>query len=107
MLAHVKDGDYGNAWLKQNSAGSGAWSLRSWRASESVALDANPNHPQPPSVKRLLILHRPDPSAQLLLLQKGDVDIAAPWGRTSSPASATTRTTTAPPPARPASTTWR
>jgi peptide/nickel transport system substrate-binding protein len=73
---HVKDGDYGNAWLKQNSAGSNAWVLRSWRASESVALDANPNYPAPPSVKRLLILHRPDPSAQLLLLQKGDVDIA-------------------------------
>ena len=27
-------------------------------------------------MKRLLILHRPDPSAQLLLLQKGDIDIA-------------------------------
>ena len=76
VMTHVKDDDWGNAWLKQNSAGSGAWSLRSWRASESVALDANPNYPAPPSVKRLLILHRPDPSAQLLLLQKGDVDIA-------------------------------
>ena len=81
VMEKAKDGDYGNAWLKQNSAGSGAWSVRSWRASESVALDANPNNPNPPSVKRLLILHRPDPSAQLLLLQKGDVDIA----RTLSP----------------------
>jgi peptide/nickel transport system substrate-binding protein len=76
VMQHVKDNDYGNAWLKQNSAGSNAWVLRSWKASESVALDANPNYPTPPSVKRLLILHRPDPSAQLLLLQKGDVDIA-------------------------------
>ena len=76
VLQHVKDNDYGNAWLKQNSAGSNAWTLRSWRASESVALDANPNYPAPATVKRLLILHRPDPSAQLLLLQKGDVDIA-------------------------------
>ena len=75
-MQHAANGDYGNAWLKQNSAGSNAWSLRSWRASESVALDANPNFPAPPSVKRLLILHRPDPSAQFLLLQKGDVDIA-------------------------------
>jgi len=76
LLQHVANDDYGNAWLKQNSAGSNAWVVRSWRASESVALDANPNYPTPPSVKRLLILHRPDPSAQLLLLQKGDVDIA-------------------------------
>ena len=81
VMAKAAGDDWGNAWLKQNSAGSGAWSLRSWRASESVALDANPNHPAPPSVKRLLILHRPDPSAQLLLLQKGDIDIA----RTLSP----------------------
>ncbi len=73
---HIAGDDWGNAWLKSNSAGSNAWVLRSWRASESVALDANPNHPNPPSVKRLLILHRPDPSAQLLLLQKGDIDIA-------------------------------
>ena len=42
VLAHVQGDDFGNAWLKQNSAGSGPWALRSWRASESVALDANP-----------------------------------------------------------------
>ena len=41
-----------------------------------MALDANPNHPSAPKLKRLLILHRPDPSAQLLALQKGDIDIA-------------------------------
>ncbi len=76
VMSHAKDNDLGNGWLKTNSAGSGPWALRSWRASESVALDANPNHPSPPKVKRLLILHRPDPSAQLLALQKGDVDIA-------------------------------
>ena len=68
--------DWGNAWLKQNSAGSGAWSVRAWRASESVTLEANPNNPAPPSVKRLIIRHVADPSVQLLLLQKGDIDIA-------------------------------
>ena len=76
VMSHVKDGDLGNAWLKTNSAGSGAWTLRAWRASESVSLDANPNHPVAPKSKRMLILHRPDASAQLLALQKGDVDIA-------------------------------
>ncbi len=76
VMSKASGDDFGNGWLKQNSAGSGAWMVRSWRASESVALDANPNNPAPPSVKRLLILHRPDPSAQLLLLQKGDIDIA-------------------------------
>lgn len=76
VMAREQNGDYGNAWLKQNSAGSGAWVLRSWRASESVGLEANPKHPSPPTVKRLVIRHVPDPSVQLLLLQKGDADIA-------------------------------
>ena len=76
VMSHEKNGDMGNDWLKTNSAGSGPFSLRAWRASESVALDANPNAATPPKVKRVLILHRPDSSAQLLALQKGDVDIA-------------------------------
>ena len=75
-LAHEKDGDFGNGWLKTNSAGSGPWVLRSWRASEQVSLERNPNHPAGSAAKRLIILHRPDRSAQLLALQKGDVDIA-------------------------------
>ena len=76
VMSHAQKDDMGNGWLKTNSAGSGQWALRAWRASESVALDANPNHPSAPKTKRLLILHRPDSSAQLLALQKGDVDIA-------------------------------
>lgn len=76
VMSHAEKDDLGNGWLKTNSAGSGPWALRAWRASESVALDANPNYPAPAKTKRLLILHRPDTSAQLLALQKGDVDIA-------------------------------
>ena len=76
VMSHEEKGDLGNGWLKTNSAGSGGWTLRAWRASESVSLDANPNHPVQPKSKRMLILHRPDSSAQLLALQKGDVDIA-------------------------------
>lgn len=76
VAAHEQNNDFGNAWLKQNSAGSGAWTLRAWRPNESVTLEANPNNPAPPSIKRIVILHRPDSAAQLLLLQKGDIDIA-------------------------------
>ena len=76
VMSHAQGDDLGNGWLKTNSAGSGPWVLRAWRASESVALDANPNHPTPAKAKRMLILHRPDSSAQLLALQKGDIDIA-------------------------------
>lgn len=75
-LANAKDGDMGNGWLKTNSAGSGPFQVKSWKASESVTLEANPNSTIKAYAKRLIIRHIPDPSAQLLSLEKGDIDIA-------------------------------
>ena len=75
-LANAKDGDMGNAWLKTNSAGSGPYQLKSWKASEAVSLETNPHSTVKPYTKRLIIRHIPDPSAQLLSLQKADIDIA-------------------------------
>ena len=77
VLAHEKDGDLGYAWLKTNSAGSGPFQLRGWKPNESVILDANPDYRLgPPRLKRVVIRHVPEPGAQRLLLEKGDVDIA-------------------------------
>lgn len=76
VMSHEKDGDFGNAWLKTNSAGSGPFMIRTARASELVALDANPHHPNAGGIKRIIIRHTPDPSVQLLLVQKGDADVA-------------------------------
>src|SRR5262249_44215877 len=76
-LEHEQNGDLGNAWLKANSAGSGPFSLRSWKANESVVLDANPSYRGgPPALKRVIVRHIPEPAAQRLLLEKGDIDIA-------------------------------
>jgi len=74
VLAHQQGNDLGIAWLKTNSAGSGDWVVRSWKAGESVALDANPAAKS--AIRRLLIRHVADPSAQMLLLRGGDADIA-------------------------------
>jgi len=74
-----KDGlnhDWGNAWLRTNSAGSGPFVLRSYRASEIVSLDANPNADPAPRLKRVVVRHVTDPSVQMLLIQRGDIDIA-------------------------------
>ncbi len=77
VMAKAAGDDLGNAWLKSgNSAGSGPFQLRQWRASENVTMEPNPNHPSPPRLRRLVILHRPDTSAQLLGLQRGDIDVA-------------------------------
>ena len=76
-MARAQGNDMGNAWLKAgNTAGSGPFQIRQWRASETVALEPNPYSPEAPKLRRLVVLHRPDPSAQLLGLQRGDIDIA-------------------------------
>ncbi|SLM61310.1 Dipeptide-binding ABC transporter, periplasmic substrate-binding component (TC 3.A.1.5.2) [Dickeya aquatica] len=75
-LANQQNNDWGNQWLKQNSAGSGPFSLVSWKASESIILQKNDRFPADNAFKRVLLKHIVDPSAQLLMLQKGDVDIA-------------------------------
>ncbi|OOG69030.1 peptide ABC transporter substrate-binding protein [Sinorhizobium sp. A49] len=75
-LENEVDGDLGNAWLQKNTAGSGEFALQSWKPSESVALTVNPNGPYKGNIKRIILRHVADPSSQLLMLQKGDADIA-------------------------------
>lgn len=77
VMEHEAAGDMGNEWLKSNSAGSGAYVLKSWKASESVTLEANPNYRGGmAALKRVVIKHIAEPAAQRLLIEKGDVDIA-------------------------------
>ena len=76
-MAHDGNGDMGNGWLKTNSAGSGAYVLKSWTPNDSVVLEANPNYRGGAAkLKRVVIRHVPEASAQRLALEKGDVDIA-------------------------------
>ncbi|MFC4169000.1 ABC transporter substrate-binding protein [Teichococcus aestuarii] len=80
VMAKAQGDDWGNGWLKQNSAGSGSYAVRQWRASESVVLEANPHSNVAPQIKRIIMRHIADPSAQLLGLTKGDYDIARNLG---------------------------
>ncbi len=76
VASHEANGDMGNGWLKNNSAGSGAYELRGWKPNETVSVQANPGYRGgAPVLKRVIIRHIPEPSAQRLLLEKGDVDI--------------------------------
>lgn len=77
VLEHEKDGDFGHGWLKTNSAASGAYRLRSWKANESVILEANPDFRLgKPKMERVIVRHVPEGATQRLLIEKGDVDIA-------------------------------
>jgi len=75
VLANQANGDLGNAWLKGHSAGAGPYQLTQWVASDHITIDANPASRMPVNNKRVTIRHIKDPSAQLLMLQKGDADI--------------------------------
>ena len=76
-LEHEVNGDLGNGWLKTHSAGSGAFELKSWKANESVVMDAFPGYRDgAPAMKRVVVRHVPEPATQRLLLEKGDADIA-------------------------------
>src|SRR5439155_19382829 len=77
VMAHAQGDDLGNGWLKTNSAGSGAYALKSWKPNESVVLEANPDYRgSAAKMKRVVMRHVPEPSAQRLLIEKGDIDIA-------------------------------
>ena len=75
-LENEVDGDFGNAWLQKNSAGSGEFMLQIWRPSDTVSLLVNPNGDYKGNLQRIILRHIIDPSAQLLMLQKGDIDVA-------------------------------
>ena len=76
-MAHAKDGDLGNIWLKTNSAASGAFKLVSWKANEEVTLQASPGFRMgAPIMKRVVVRHVPEPATQRLMVEKGDADVA-------------------------------
>src|SRR6185437_2352653 len=80
VMANQANGDLGNAWLKSRTAGAGPYKLTEWTASDHVIIDANPHAADKGIMRRIVLRHVADPAAQLLLLQKGDVDIARDLG---------------------------
>jgi len=77
VMEHEKDGDMGYEWLKSNSAGSGAFALKSWKANEVVTMDAFEDYRHgAPAMQRVIVRHVAEPSAQRLLLEKNDIDMA-------------------------------
>lgn len=77
VQANEANGDFGNAWLKGNSAGSGPFVLKAYRPGELINLVANPDYFNgAPAIKGLIIRHVAEAATQQLLLESGDVDMA-------------------------------
>ncbi len=74
--AQVKDGDFGNAWLKTNSAGSGAFAIANYTPHEALVLQANPTSTDKPKLETVILRNVPDVGARRLLVEQGDADIA-------------------------------
>lgn len=76
-MANEVDGDMGNVWLNANTAGTGPFSLNTFRAAELIRMDANPDYFNgAPAIEGVIIRHVAESATQQLLLEAGDVDIA-------------------------------
>jgi len=82
---HEVDGDMGQAWLTDHSAGAGPYNLDVWDRKIKVVLKANENYWKgAPEIKTVILQDIPEPTDQLLLLKKGDIDVA--WDLTAEQA---------------------
>ena len=77
VMSNEVEGDMGNAWLKANSAGTGAYVLKSFKPNEGYVLEAREGHWRGDAkIKNVFMQHIPEGATQRLLLEKGDIDIA-------------------------------
>ncbi|AFL49828.1 peptide/nickel transport system substrate-binding protein [Sinorhizobium fredii] len=75
---HVENNDYGNAWLRTNSAGSGPFTLKRWTPNEMVILEANADYVGgAPHMRRVIVRHVPESQVERLMLERGDIDVAS------------------------------
>lgn len=74
---YAKDSDLGSGYLTDHSAGSGPYRLVRWERNQIVELEANPGHWRgAPPIRRIIIRDMPEPSAQRLAVERGDIDVA-------------------------------
>ena len=77
VIAHQQGDDLGRAWLTNNSAGSGPFTLRRWSANDAVILDRNDAYWRgKPKLSRVVIRHMPESQSQRLQIENGDIDVA-------------------------------
>ena len=76
---HEVNGDFGSAWLKTNSAGSGPYQLNKWDQGSQVVLDINKNSTIKGKVQRVILRNIEEANAQKIALESGEIDVADPF----------------------------
>ena len=74
------DDPWAQEWLKSNTAGSGAYSIETFKPGEQVVLRRNEawsgkSDDKPAGFKRLIVQTIPDPATRSNLVEKGDADL--------------------------------
>jgi peptide/nickel transport system substrate-binding protein len=73
----AKTTDTATDWLNSNSAGTGPYRLTGWQRNQQIQMVKNPHYwGGTPGYDRVLIRHMSESAAQLLALQRGDIDVA-------------------------------
>ncbi|EAY64718.1 ABC-type dipeptide transport system, periplasmic component [Burkholderia cenocepacia PC184] len=76
LLSHQQGNDFGSGWLRTNDAGSGPYQLVKWTPNETIVLQRFDKYRTPYPMRRVVLRHVPEASAQRLLLENGDADAA-------------------------------
>lgn len=77
VKTHDVNGDLGNEWLKSNSAGTGAYVLKSFTPNEGYVLVARKGYWRGDAkIPNIFVQHVPEAATERLQLEKGDIDIA-------------------------------
>lgn len=76
-LSKEQNGDMGRNFMQAADAGSGPFSLRSFRPNDLLMADAFKDYWNgTPAMRRVIMRHMPESSVQRLQLEAGDVDVA-------------------------------
>ena len=74
---NAKTEDKSKLWFDSHSAGSGPYVIESYTPKEQVVLKKNENYwGTPAAFEKVIVKNIKDPGTQLMMLEKGDIDIA-------------------------------
>ena len=77
VMTHEKNGDMAQAWLTENTLGSGPFKLVEWTRGQRAVLEAKPDYwGGAPKIKKVVIRFMPESSDRRMALEHGDIDIA-------------------------------
>jgi peptide/nickel transport system substrate-binding protein len=75
--ADAKTADKATTWLNANSCGTGPYRITGWQRNQSMQMVRNDHYwGGKPGYERVLIRHMSESAAQLLAIQRGDIDVA-------------------------------